>query len=237
MAAAGLEKINLLSHTQEISRHPTFQEFQQFIVLIRALDSGVKNFKIHLLHVYLSAPPLTPHWKWKVKVKVARSCPTLCNPIGYKSMEFSRPEYWSGLPFPSPVDLPNPGIEPRSPTLQADSLPDKPQGKPLLLTAAAAAATSLQSCLTLCDPIDGSPPGSSEMGLGVKPERWSQNQVLVSQVCTESTSDDSSLTPKCSWVCTHCWGCYMRAYWPLPSPVNYFCSLTVNTWLTPKTAT
>ena len=39
------------------------------------------------------------------------------------SMEFSRPEYWSGLPFPSPGDLPNPGIEARSPTLQADSLP------------------------------------------------------------------------------------------------------------------
>ena len=37
-------------------------------------------------------------------------------------MEFSSPEYWSGLPFPSPGDLPNPGIEPRSPTLQADSL-------------------------------------------------------------------------------------------------------------------
>ena len=57
------------------------------------------------------------------EVKVAQSCPTLCNPIDYKSMEFSRPEYWSGLPFPSPVDLPNPGIEPRPPTLQADSLP------------------------------------------------------------------------------------------------------------------
>ena len=38
-------------------------------------------------------------------------------------MEFSRPEYRSGEPFPSPGDLPNPGIEPRSPTLQADSLP------------------------------------------------------------------------------------------------------------------
>ena len=37
-------------------------------------------------------------------------------------MEFSRPEYWSGLPFPSQGDLPNPRIEPRSPTLQADSL-------------------------------------------------------------------------------------------------------------------
>ena len=43
-------------------------------------------------------------------------------------MEFSRPEYWSG--FPSPGDLPNPGIEPRSPTLQLDSLPAEPQGKP-----------------------------------------------------------------------------------------------------------
>ena len=45
-------------------------------------------------------------------------------------MEFSKPEYWSGYPFPSPGDLPNPGIEPRAPTLQADSLPAEPQGKP-----------------------------------------------------------------------------------------------------------
>ena len=37
-------------------------------------------------------------------------------------MEFSREEYWSGLSFPSPGDLPNPGIEPRSPALQADAL-------------------------------------------------------------------------------------------------------------------
>ena len=43
------------------------------------------------------------------------------------SMGFSRPEYWSGKPFPSPGDLPNPGIEPRSPALQADSLPTEPQ--------------------------------------------------------------------------------------------------------------
>ena len=45
------------------------------------------------------------------------------------SMEFSRQEDWSGLPFPLPGDLPNPGIEPRSPTLQADSLPSEPPGK------------------------------------------------------------------------------------------------------------
>ena len=42
------------------------------------------------------------------------------------SMGFSRQEYWSGLPFPSPGDLPDPGIEPGSPTLQADALPSEP---------------------------------------------------------------------------------------------------------------
>ena len=45
-------------------------------------------------------------------------------------MEFSRPEYWSRLPFPSPGGLPNPGIEPRSAALHADSLPAEPPGKP-----------------------------------------------------------------------------------------------------------
>ena len=56
---------------------------------------------------------------------------------GYKeldiplSMGFSRQEYWSGLPFPSPGDLPNSGIEPESPALQADALPSEPPGKPI----------------------------------------------------------------------------------------------------------
>ena len=54
----------------------------------------------------------------------------LCDPRDYTVLEFSRPEDWSGQPFPSPGDLPNPGIEPRSLTLQADSLPAEPQGKP-----------------------------------------------------------------------------------------------------------
>ena len=44
-------------------------------------------------------------------------------------MEFSRQEYWSGVPFPSPGDLPDPGIELQSSTLQADSLPPRPPGK------------------------------------------------------------------------------------------------------------
>ena len=46
-----------------------------------------------------------------------------------QSMEFSRPEYWRGQPFPSGGDLPNPETEPRSPALQADSLPAEPPGK------------------------------------------------------------------------------------------------------------
>ena len=44
------------------------------------------------------------------------------------SMGFSRQQYWSGVPFPSPGDLPNPGIEPGSPALQADALPSEPPG-------------------------------------------------------------------------------------------------------------
>ena len=66
---------------------------------------------------------------------VAQSCPTLCYPMvcsppGSSVHEFSRQEYWSGLPFPSPGELPDPGIEPRSPALQAGSLPSEPPGKP-----------------------------------------------------------------------------------------------------------
>ena len=66
--------------------------------------------------------------------EVAQSCPTLCDPMdcSYQaplSMGFSRPEYWSGLPFPSPGDIPNPGVEPGSPALQTDALPSEPPGK------------------------------------------------------------------------------------------------------------
>ena len=74
------------------------------------------------------------------------------------SMEFSRQKYWSGLLFPSPGDLPNPGIESRSPALRADTLPSEPSGKSL--GHLAAAAKLLQLCLTLCDPIDSNPQGS-----------------------------------------------------------------------------
>ena len=75
-----------------------------------------------------------------MKVKVTQSCPTLCDPMDYTVLQsmgstilFSRPEYWSGQPFRSPGELPNPGFEPRSPTLQVDSLPAELPGKPIYI--------------------------------------------------------------------------------------------------------
>ena len=105
--------------------------------------------------------------KVKSESEVAQSCLTLCDPMdcsppGSSVLGFSRQEYWSGLPFPSPGHLPNLGIEPESPALQADSLPLSHQGR--APGALAAAAKSLQSCPILCDPIDGSPAGSPVPG-------------------------------------------------------------------------
>ena len=71
----------------------------------------------------------------KVKVKSLSRVRLLATPwtVAYHaspSMGFSRQEYWSGLPFPSPGDLPDPEIEPGSPTLKADALTSEPPGKP-----------------------------------------------------------------------------------------------------------
>ena len=66
---------------------------------------------------------------------VAQSYPTLCNPTDCSlrllcPRGFSKQEYWSGWPCPSPEDLPKPGIKPRSPVLQAYSVQSEPPGKP-----------------------------------------------------------------------------------------------------------
>ena len=65
-------------------------------------------------------------------------------------MEFSRQEYWTGSLFLSPGALTDRGIEPRSPSLQVDSLPSEPPGK----TMEVVKVKVVQSCLTLCDPMD-----------------------------------------------------------------------------------
>ena len=91
-------------------------------------------------------------------------------------MGFSRQEYWSGLPFPSPGNLPDPGIESVSPTLQADALPSETQG-----------------VRDPCDPADAASPHSDCWGAGGMQEaRWTRKQdgpqtVLKKGMNSEST--------------------------------------------------
>ena len=76
-------------------------------------------------------------WKGKVKVESLSHVRLFATPRtvahqALRSVEFSRQEYWSGLPFPSPRDLPSPGIELGTPALQADSLLSEPPRKPTI---------------------------------------------------------------------------------------------------------
>ena len=120
---------------------------------------------------------------------VAQSCRTCWDSVdpwmmahqAPQSMEFSRQGYWSGLTFPSPGNLPDPRIEPRFPALQVDSLLLEPPGKPRLWdclflssvvfsfvcfgTVLLLLSEVAQSCLTICDPMDCSLPGSSVHGI------------------------------------------------------------------------
>ena len=97
------------------------------------LDPGIKTGS-PALQDSLPAESYQEALKWEMRSEGAQLCTTLCDPmdcIAYQappSMEFSRQEYWCGLPFPSPGDLPDLGIKPRSPTLQADALPLKKFG-------------------------------------------------------------------------------------------------------------
>ena len=95
------------------------------IILLKKLGSLGSVIFLSAIH---SGNPL------KVKVKSLSGVRLFVTPwtVAYQappSMGFSRQEYWSGLPFPSPGDLPNPGIEPGSPTLQADALTAELPGK------------------------------------------------------------------------------------------------------------
>ena len=111
---------------------------------------------------------MLPDFKYyKAVCSVAQSCSTLCNPIDYSPRVssihriFSQEKYQSGLLFPPPGDLPDPGME--HPTSLPLSLESPALADRFFTTnttwEAPAAAGSLQSCPTMCDPIDGSPPG------------------------------------------------------------------------------
>ena len=115
-----------------------WQVFCRCIISFTVFLSWLKVYRkllFHYLSILFRATPLqvSEKWKWtdtmlsRVRLfatpwTVAHQAPP---PIG-----FSRQEYWSGLPFPSPGDLPDPGIKPRFPALQADALTSEPPGKP-----------------------------------------------------------------------------------------------------------
>ena len=82
------------------------------------------------------------------------------------SMEFFRQEYWSGLPFPPPGDLPNPGIEPVSPALAGRFFTaELPDNLPRDIKTVCSCCLVAQLCLTLCNPVDCHPPGSPVPGI------------------------------------------------------------------------
>ena len=103
------------------------------------IKSGEPEFVVVTSCVTLGKALLNLHYSncsLKVKVKSLSCVQLFATPwtVAYQSppsMEFSRQEYWSGLPFPSPGDLPDPGMEPGSPALQTDTLPSEPPGKHL----------------------------------------------------------------------------------------------------------
>ena len=104
-------------------------------------NTGVGNPSLfHLIFLTQESNPGLLNCRWilyqlshqKVKVKSFSRVQLFVTPWTIQSLEFSRPEYWSGQPFPSPMDLPHPGIEPRSPALQANSLPTELSGKPII---------------------------------------------------------------------------------------------------------
>ena len=90
-----------------------------------------------------------------VYVKSLQSCSTLCDPWTVFPLGFSRQEYWNGLPYPPPGDLPNPGVEPGSSTLQADSLPSEPPENPYIYLTFIKQIGSGKLRSVLCDAIEG----------------------------------------------------------------------------------
>ena len=93
---------------------------------IRSLFSMLYSTSIYNSFYLISCWYVGNFWKWK-----SLGCVWLfAIPWTMQPIEFFRPEYWNGLRFPSPGDLPNPGIKPRSFALQVDTLPAEPQGQP-----------------------------------------------------------------------------------------------------------
>ena len=125
-------KITLNSdHSHEIKRF-LYLGRKAMTNLDRILESRyiMLPTEVHIVRAMVFPVVLYRHKSWAIKKAVKWKSLSRVWLLAIQSMEFSRPEYWSGQPFPSPRDHPNPGIEPRSPVLQMDSLSTEPQGKP-----------------------------------------------------------------------------------------------------------
>ena len=145
----------------------------------------------------------------KVKAKFLSRVQLFATPwtVAYQApspMEFSRQEYGNGLLFPSPGDLPNPGIEPGPPALPVDTLPSEPPGKPYKAIKNIVGSTYryccclvTKSCPILCDPIDCSPLDSSVHGIS---EANILEQVSVSFFRGSSWTRDRTLVFCVSWI-------------------------------------
>ena len=116
---------NFLEEISSLSHSIVFLYTQNYVIEVNLRHPVIKEVRyIPSIHVK----------KVKSESEVAQLCPTLWDPgtVAHQaplSMGFSRQEYWSGWLFPSPGDLPDPGIKPRSPVLQADALTSEPPGK------------------------------------------------------------------------------------------------------------
>ena len=101
-------------HVQVCQSFQYWPVFSSQDLTVHLVDTRSTSFNVHLCESLI----------------LSSSCdPVDCSPPGSSVHGFSRQEHWSGLPFPSPGDLYNPGIKPRPTTLQADSLPSEPPGK------------------------------------------------------------------------------------------------------------
>ena len=144
--------LNGSQHISQSCRHSTFNNPHE------AHYDHTKNPALNILFADLGDLPFLPRarprkWKWKWSLVQLFATPWTLAYQALRSREFSRYEYWSRLPFPSPGDLPDPGIKPGSPTLQADAF---------TIWATREANKLLEkikvlvphSCHTLCDPIE-----------------------------------------------------------------------------------
>ena len=127
----------------------------------------------------------------KVKVKVTHLCLTLCDPMDYNSPWNSLGQN-TGVPFPSPGDLPNSGIKSRSPALQADSLPAEPQGK---------SSNTAVSCLSLHQQIFP----TEELNRGLQHCRW-----IAYQLSYQESLPGKPHTKRAGWS-----PCSLRSSWLL----------------------